>query len=227
MRRPKPLWPRLGRSLHHRVVSRRRRIHGAPRREYCVARWRLFQKRSEDTRRDIEASKPLAIPPEKVLEMTEAEWYAKSVSAATRRSSTVRAGRDGLGASDSFLAFTNLYIGLIDRLAPSAWPLTACITFVSIERAARWVKSGLAKTPLSILENNCISRPRYERRIFDRRNVGQAFPALLLLSATAVESRGTHPHWALLAAWGALHTAMLGVTLWHPDEAKHDQHRSA
>ena len=69
----------------------------------------LFQEPAK-TPEEIEASKPLDIPPEEVLEFDEAEWYAK----AYRRDApqlTVRAVLLGT-VLGFFLSFTNVYIGL-------------------------------------------------------------------------------------------------------------------
>jgi OPT family oligopeptide transporter len=169
----------------------------------------LFQKVPQ-TAEEIAASKPLDVPPEKVLEMTEAEWYAK----AFRGDASQLTWRAVLMGSvlGFFLAFTNLYIGL-----KTGWhlgiALTACILSFSIGNAL--VKAGIAKSPLSILENNCMQSTASSAGYSTGATLVSAFPALLLLSATAENPRGVHPHWALLAGW-VLFTAMLGVTLGIP-----------
>lgn len=164
----------------------------------------LFQKAPE------KVEKPLDIPPEKVLEMTEDEWYEKAFRGEAAQL-TMRAVVMG-SVLGFFLAFTNLYIGL-----KTGWHLgvaiTACILSFSIGSAL--VKAGIAKSPLGILENNCMQSTASSAGYATGSTLVSAFPALLILSASADNPRGTHPHWALIAAW-VLFTAMLGVTLGIP-----------
>lgn len=164
----------------------------------------LFQKAPETL------EKPLDIPPEKILEMTEDEWYEKAFRGDAAQL-TMRAVVMG-SVLGFFLAFTNLYIGL-----KTGWHLgvaiTACILSYSIGSAL--VKAGVAKSPLGILENNCMQSTASSAGYATGSTLVSAFPALLILSASADNPRGTHPHWALIAAW-VLFTAMLGVTLGIP-----------
>src|SRR5579872_2147548 len=110
----------------------------------------LFQK-PPSTSLDAEHDRPLAIPPEEVGAMDEAEWRER----AFRGESTQLTWRAvGMGTVlGFFLAFTNVYVGL-----KSGWglgvALTACIVSFSTWNAL--LKAGFARSPMSILENNCM-----------------------------------------------------------------------
>ena len=111
----------------------------------------LFQK-APASPEDLKGSEPLEIPPAEVAEMDEAEWYAKAYRGDDVPQLTLRA--IGMGSLLGFLlAWTNLYIGL-----KTGWHLgvaiTACILSYAIWQTM--VKAGLAKTQMTILENNCM-----------------------------------------------------------------------
>src|SRR5205823_5396146 len=88
-------------------------------------RWRvsLFQEPAQ-TPEELEASKPLDIPPDEVAQLDEAEWYARAYRHNAPQL-TFRAVMMGT-VLGFFLAFTNVYIGL-----KTGWflgvNLTACI----------------------------------------------------------------------------------------------------
>ena len=73
---------------------------------------------------EIEAGRPLEIPPEDVLSFDEAEWYARAYRPGAPQL-TLRAVLTG-SVLGFFLSFTNVYIGL-----KTGWflgvNLTACI----------------------------------------------------------------------------------------------------
>ena len=109
----------------------------------------LFQKPAE-TPEEIEASRPLDIPPEDVAAFEEPEWYARAYRHDAPQL-TVRAVAMGTGLG-FFLAFTNVYIGL-----KTGWflgvNLTACILSFAIWTSLQ--KAGLVKDRMSILESTC------------------------------------------------------------------------
>jgi hypothetical protein len=137
---------------------------------------------------DVLANRPLDIPPEAVAEMTEAEWYAKVYRGDDVPQLTLRAILMG-SVLGFFLAFTNLYIGL-----KTGWHLgvaiTACILSYSI-----WtflVGVGVAKTPMSILENNCMQSTASAAGYSTGGTMVSAIAALLILSATPENPLGKH-----------------------------------
>ncbi|AKV04646.1 Oligopeptide transporter, OPT family [Labilithrix luteola] len=159
------------------------------------------------TPEEIEASKPLEIPPETVLGFDEAEWYAR----AYRHDSpqlTFRAVAMGT-VLGFFLSFTNVYIGL-----KTGWflgvGLTACILSYAIWNGL--LSAGLAKTPLSILETTCAVSTASSAGYATGNMVISSIPAMLLLTVTEANPGGTHIRWQVLAPW-IFFLAALGVTL--------------
>jgi OPT family oligopeptide transporter len=167
----------------------------------------LFQSPAR-TPEELEASRPLELPPEQVMEMDEAEWYRRAYRGEHAQQLTWRAV--GMGSAlGFFLAFTNLYIGL-----KTGWHLGVAIT-ASILSFSIWgtlMRVGLAKTPLSILENNCMQSAASSAGYSTGGTLVSAFPALLLLSVTPENPRGTHLPWYVIASWTVC-IAVLGVTL--------------
>src|SRR5215475_9347210 len=110
----------------------------------------LFQA-PPSTREELERDGPLDVTPDHVLEMDEATWYAK-VFRGDRAQLTVRAIATG-AVLGFVLSFTNVYIAL-----KVGWTLnvalTACILSFSLWGVL--ARAGMAKTPLTILENNCM-----------------------------------------------------------------------
>src|SRR5262245_35997722 len=100
---------------------------------------------------DPDAPQRLETPADEVLTMDGAEWYAKICRGQDAPQLTLRAVLMGSGLG-FLLAFTNLYIGL-----KTGWLLgvaiTACILSFTLWRG--FLKLGLARTPLTILETNC------------------------------------------------------------------------
>jgi len=166
----------------------------------------LFQRPAE-TPEEIEASRPLEIPPEEVAAMDEAEWYAR----AYRRSApqlTVRAVLIGT-VLGFFLAFTNVYIGL-----KTGWflgvNLTACI--LTYAAASSLDKAGIGASRMSILESTCAVSTASSAGYATGFLAITAAPAMLLLSVTKETPGGVGIRWPVMALW-IFFLAALGVVL--------------
>lgn len=167
----------------------------------------LFQK-APTTQEEVDAAKPLDIAPSEVLEMTEEEWYAKVYRGNDVPQLTIRAVL--MGSFLGFLlAFTNLYIGL-----KTGWGLgvaiTACILSYTIWNV--FLRVGLAKTPMTILETNCMQSTASSAGYATGGTMVSAIAAMLMLSATESNPLGVHIPWPALVLWtvflGALGTVM-------------------
>ncbi len=167
----------------------------------------LLQKPAS-TPEEIEAGRPLDIPPHEVAEMDEEEWYARAYRGDDVPQLTVRAVLMG-SILGFFLAFTNLYIGL-----KTGWHLgvaiTACILSYVIWQSLLAAK--IAKTPMSILENNCMQSTASAAGYSTGGTFVSAIAALVMLSATEANPAGEHLPWPILASWTFL-LALLGVSL--------------
>jgi uncharacterized oligopeptide transporter (OPT) family protein len=167
----------------------------------------LFQKPPQ-TEADYERCRPVDIPPEEVAEMDEDQWYARVYRGDDVPQLTARAVIMG-SALGFFLAFTNLYIGL-----KTGWHLgvaiTACILSFTIWNGLK--KTGLVSTQLTILENNCMQSTASASGYSTGAALVSAFPALLMLSATPENPKGSHLAWTVVAAF-VFFSAVLGVTL--------------
>lgn len=167
----------------------------------------LFQKPA-DTPELLELAKPLDMPPEEVLKVDEDTWYEKVYRGDSAPQLTVRAVLMGT-ALGFFLAFTNVYIGL-----KAGWhlgvALTACILSFSIWTT--FVKVGIARSPMTILENNCMQSTASAAGYATGGTLISAIPALLLLSVTNENPGGTQLPWYVAAIWtfflGALGTVL-------------------
>lgn len=159
------------------------------------------------TPEEIEASKPLDIPPEQVLQIDEAEWYARVYRRGAPQL-TLRAVAMGTGLG-FFLSFTNVYIGL-----KTGWflgvNLTACILSYAIWSSLR--RTGLAKSDMTILENNCMQSTASSAGYATGHMLVTAIPAMLLLTVTEANPGGTQLRWPVVAAWVFV-LAALGVVL--------------
>ena len=166
----------------------------------------LFQKPAE-TPEEIEASKPLGIPPEDVATFDEAEWYARAYRHGAPQL-TVRAVVMGTGLG-FFLAFTNVYIGL-----KTGWflgvNLTACILSFAIWSSLQ--KAGIVKDRMSILESTCAVSTASSAGYATGFLTITAVPAMLLLTVTEESPGGTNIRWPALAVW-IFFLAALGVVL--------------
>jgi uncharacterized oligopeptide transporter (OPT) family protein len=166
----------------------------------------LFQKPAASAE-EVEASKPLPMTVAEVEALGENEWYARAFRGDAAQL-TVRAVVMGM-VLGFFLAFTNVYVGL-----KSGWglgvALTACIVSFSTWNAL--LKAGIARSPMSILENNCMQSTASSAGYATSNLVVSAVPAMLMLSVTAANPRGTQLPWYVLAGW-VLCVAALGVLM--------------
>jgi uncharacterized oligopeptide transporter (OPT) family protein len=166
----------------------------------------LFQK-APKTAEEAERYAPLDISPDKVQEMDEKTWYTKVYRGEDVPQLTIRAVLMGsfLGL---LLAFTNLYIGLM-----TGWGLGVAIT-ASILSYTIWnalVAAKIARSPMTILETNCMQSTASAAGYATGSTMVSAIPAMLMLSATAENPKGdidvvAVALWTLLL--GALGTLM-------------------
>ena len=167
----------------------------------------LLQKPAS-TPEEIEAGRPLDISPVEVAEMSEEEWYERAYRGDDAPQLTVRAILMG-SILGFFLAFTNLYIGL-----KTGWHLgvaiTACILSYVIWQGMLAV--GVAKTPMSILENNCMQSTASSAGYSTGGTFVSAIAALVMMSATEANPAGSHLPWYIMALW-TFFLAILGVSL--------------
>ncbi len=155
----------------------------------------LFQEPAR-TPEELEASRPLDIPPEEVLGFDEREWYARAYRNGAPQL-TLRAV--GMGTVlGFFLSFTNIYIGL-----KTGWflgvNLTACILSYAIWNA--FVSAGLVKDQMSILENNCAVSTASSAGYATGNMLITAIPAMLLLTVSESNPGGTQLRWPVVALW--------------------------
>ena len=135
--------------------------------------------------------------------MSEVEWYQQVYRGDEVPQLTLRAVIIGsfLGF---FLAFTNLYIGL-----KTGWGLgvaiTACILAYAMSNLM--VKTGISKTPMTILETNCMQSTASSAGYATGGTMVSAIAALVMLSATPENPQGEHLDWPVLVMW----TFFLGV----------------
>jgi len=166
----------------------------------------LFQK-PPATPEEIERSRPLDIPPLEVDALDEREWYRRAFRGDAAQL-TARAILMGTGLG-FFLAFTNVYVGL-----KAGWglgvALTACIASFTLWSAL--LKLGLAKSPMTILENNCMQSTASSAGYSTTSLLVSAVPAMLLLSVTDANPRGTPLGWPIVGAW-VFCVAALGVLM--------------
>jgi len=167
----------------------------------------LLQKpaRTDD---EIAASRPLDIQPAEVATFDEETWYRRAFRGEAAPQLTLRAVVMG-SLLGFLLAFTNLYVGL-----KTGWGLgvaiTACIVSFSLWNLC--LRIGLARSPLSILESNCMQSTASAAGYSTGSTMVSATPALLMLSVTAESPNGHHLPWPVLAGW-TFFVALLGVAL--------------
>lgn len=157
---------------------------------------------------DFEASRPLVVPPAAVLEYDEERWYAEVYRGDEVPQLTVRAAVVGslLGFP---LAFTNLYVGLKVGWGVGV-AITACILSYALWHLLH--KAGIARTPMTVLEANCIQSTASAAGHATGGTMISAFAALLMLSATPDRPGGEHLSWMVLAPW-TLFLAALGTVI--------------
>ncbi|MGB0685371.1 MAG: OPT family oligopeptide transporter [Planctomycetota bacterium] len=161
------------------------------------------------TPEELERSKPLDLQPSDVAKMDEEEWHERVYRGDDTPQLTWRAVLMGsfLGF---FLAFTNLYIGL-----KTGWHLgvaiTACILSYTIWQGL--LKTGLAKSQMTILENNCMQSTASAAGYSTGGTFVSAIAALFMISATEENNMmGEHLSTWVLVAW-TVFLAVLGVVL--------------
>jgi uncharacterized oligopeptide transporter (OPT) family protein len=187
--------------------SRRAKLGYAYARCYMLAAMPLFQ-RPASSPDEIAASRPLDIPPAQVASFDEETWYQRAFRGEQAPQLTLRAVL--LGSLLGFLlAFTNLYVGL-----KTGWGLgvaiTACIVSFSLWNLC--LRLGIARSPLSILESNCMQSTASAAGYSTGSTMVSATPALLLLTVTAQSPGGQHLPWPVLMGW-TFFLALLGVAL--------------
>jgi uncharacterized oligopeptide transporter (OPT) family protein len=194
----------------------------------------LFQRPAE-TSDEIEASRPLDIPPERVLEIDEPEWYARIYRPGAAQL-TVRAIVLG-SVLGFFLSFTNIYIGLktgwflgvnltaailsfaiwtgLENLAREAprWPTWKKVVFIGPWLLGLLLRRfGIPQSRLSILENTTTVSTASSAGYATGFMLISAIPAMLLLTVTETNPGGTQLPAGVIAAW-VFFLAVLGVTL--------------
>jgi putative OPT family oligopeptide transporter len=167
----------------------------------------LFQ-RPPETAEEIERSRPLDLSPDEVAELDEAAWYERAYRGDDTPQLTVRAVAMG-SALGFFLAFTNVYIGL-----KAGWhlgvALTACILSYAVWGFFHRV--GLAKSGMTILENNAMQSTASAAGFATGNTMISAIPALLMLSATPDKPGGVGIPLPVAALW-VFFLAVLGTCL--------------
>ncbi|MHC4823849.1 MAG: OPT family oligopeptide transporter [Planctomycetota bacterium] len=167
----------------------------------------LFQKPPR-TPEEAAQFEPLDIGPEQVLEMSEEEWYEKVYRGEDVPQLTFRAVAVGSGLG-FLLAFTNLYIGL-----KTGWALGVAIT-ACILSYAMWtmlVRSGAARSPMTILETNCMQSTASSAGYSTGGTMVSAIAAMLLLSVTLENPGGVHIDPLILIGW-TIALAALGTIM--------------
>jgi OPT family oligopeptide transporter len=194
----------------------------------------LFQVPAE-TPEEVEANLPLAIPPETVLQIDEPEWYER-IYRPKASQLTIRAIVLG-SILGFFLSFTNIYIGLktgwflgvnltaailsyaiwngltnLSRTAPS-WP-----TWKKLVLPGPWLfgmllnKLGIPRSGLTILESTTSVSTASSAGYATGFMLITAVPAMLLLTVSEANPKGTPLPFGVVAAW-IFFLAVLGVTL--------------
>jgi len=166
----------------------------------------LFQR--APTAEQMDQCHPLELSPDEVAELDEEAWYARAYRGDTAPQLTFRAV--GMGSAlGFFLAFTNVYIGLKTGLHLGV-ALTACVASYSM-----WgllLRVGLAGTPMTILENNCMASTASAAGYATGNTMISAIPALLMLSVTPEHPGGISIPWPVAGLW-VFFLAVLGTCL--------------
>jgi uncharacterized oligopeptide transporter (OPT) family protein len=139
--------------------------------------------------------------------MTEEQWYERAYQPEGIQL-TARALLMGT-VLGFFLSFTNIYIGL-----KTGWFLGVAITacLVSYAMWGVFLRAGLAKTPMTILENTCMASTASSAGYATGNTLVTAIPAMLLLTVTEQNPLGTQLPWYLLGIW-VFFLAALGVVM--------------
>jgi uncharacterized oligopeptide transporter (OPT) family protein len=167
----------------------------------------LFQP-APQTEEEVARNAPLDLSPEEVSELDEPAWYERVYRGDDAPQLTVRAV--GMGAALGFLlAITNVYVGL-----KIGWhlgvTLSACILSYTIWSAVH--RAGLARTRMTILENNAMASTASAAGYATGGTLVSAIPALLLLSVSPENPGGRAMPVGVVAAW-VFFLAVLGTSL--------------
>ena len=157
---------------------------------------------------DLARSRPLEIGPEQVLEMDEREWYDRVYRGDDVPQLTIRAVLVG-SLLGFVLAFTNLYVGLMTGWALGV-AITACILSYTLWNGLLAV--GIAKTPLTILETNCMQSTASSAGYSTGGTMISAVAAMLMVSATEGNPAGQHLPLVVLLLW-TLFLGILGIAI--------------
>ncbi|MFT3764113.1 MAG: OPT family oligopeptide transporter [Minicystis sp.] len=167
----------------------------------------LFQ-RAPVTAEEMEKCRPLDLSPDEVTELDEAAWYERAYRGDETPQLTFRALAMG-SVLGFFLAFTNVYIGL-----KAGWhlgvALTACV--VSYAVWGSFQRAGIARTPMTILENTCMASTASAAGYATGGTMISAIPALLMLSVTPDNPGGVGVPWPVAGLW-VFFLAVLGTCL--------------
>lgn len=170
-------------------------------------RMALFQK-APKTPEEAKSFEPLEISPDQVLEMSEEEWYETIYRGDSVPQLTVRATIMG-SILGFLLAFTNLYVGL-----KTGWGLGVAITACILSYAV-WnffLQSGVAKSPMTVLENNCMQSTASAAGYSTGGTMVSAIAAMLLMTSTVENPGGEHMKTWILVLWTAF-LAVFGTCL--------------
>lgn len=158
----------------------------------------LFQK-APSTAEEIARAQPLDIGPDQVQEMSEREWYAKVYRGDSVAQLTLRSVITG-SIFGFVLAFTNLYVGLT-----AGWSLGVVITAALI-CFAMWqlfLALRVVRSPMGPLEMNCMASTASSAGYATGGTMVSAIPAMLMLSASAANPKGTPIPLPVVMAWTA------------------------
>jgi OPT family oligopeptide transporter len=160
------------------------------------------------TEEELARSKPLDLPPSEILKFDEKEWYERAFRGENVPQLTVRAVLMG-SVLGFFLSFTNIYVGL-----KTGWflgvAITACILSFTIWSGL--LKIGFAKSPMTILETNCMQSTASAAGYATGNSLVTAFPAMLMLSVSTEAPGGIQVAWPIIMLW-VFFLAILGVFL--------------
>jgi uncharacterized oligopeptide transporter (OPT) family protein len=166
----------------------------------------LFQK-PPATPAESGAGGPPGLAPAEVAALDEPAWQERAFLG-EQPQLTLRAVLTG-SALGFLLALTNLYVGLKSGLGVTV-AITACV--LSFAGWGALARAGLVRTPLSLLESNCMQATASSAGYSTGSTVIAAMAALLLASVGPRSPAGRHLPWPVLAAWTAA-LAALGVAM--------------
>jgi len=148
------------------------------------------------------------IPPSEMERLEDAAWYDAALRRAHVPQLTWRAVVTGM-ILGFLLSFTNIYVGLMTGWLFGVGLTSSIVSFTAWNALHR---ARLVKTPMTILETNCMQTTASAAGYSTGEPLLRAIPALLLLSVTTENPGGTKLPWLVMAAW-VLCLAILGVTL--------------